>query len=68
MAKTITITEESYNLLKSVKRRDESFSDVIKRLVAKEGRIMDSFGRCSIDEEVMKDLRKAWKKYTEAMP
>jgi predicted CopG family antitoxin len=67
MAKTITITEESYNLLKSVKRRDESFSDVIRRLIAKEGRIMDSFGRCSIDEEVIRELRKAWKRYSEAM-
>lgn len=67
MAKTITITEESYNLLKSVKRKDESFSDVIKRLIAKEGRIMDSFGKCEIKEEVMRDLREAWRSYTEAL-
>jgi len=53
--------------LKSVKRRDESFSDVIKRLIAKEGRIMDSFGKCEIKEEVMENIRKAWRSYTEAL-
>lgn len=30
--KTITISEEAYNLLKSIKKDNESFSEVIKRI------------------------------------
>jgi predicted CopG family antitoxin len=33
--KTISITEETYNMLASWKKENESFSDVIKRLGAK---------------------------------
>lgn len=32
--KTLTITEEAYNRLRSHKRGDESFSDVVARLAA----------------------------------
>ncbi len=62
--KTITITEEAYNLLKSVKRKDESFSDVIKRLVENKGKIMDNFGKLEIKDDVIKEIKKAWEKYT----
>ncbi|MHA2298868.1 MAG: antitoxin VapB family protein [Candidatus Hodarchaeales archaeon] len=30
--KTITISEEAYNLLKSIKKDNESFTEVIKRI------------------------------------
>jgi len=30
--KTITITEDAYNLFKRLKEKDESFSDLIKRI------------------------------------
>ncbi len=39
MTKTISLSDEAYNLLKSVKRKDESFSDVIKRLIGQKGRL-----------------------------
>ncbi len=41
MAKTISLSDEAYNLLKSVKRKDESFSDVIKRLIGGRGNLID---------------------------
>lgn len=36
-SKNITITEDAYEALRSLKRRDESFSDVIRRLTEMEG-------------------------------
>ncbi len=42
MTKTISLSDEAYNLLKSVKRKNESFSDVIKRLVGSKGRLIDA--------------------------
>jgi predicted CopG family antitoxin len=41
MTKTISLSDEAYELLKSIKRNDESFSDVIKRLVGKKGKLID---------------------------
>jgi predicted CopG family antitoxin len=41
MAKTISLSDEAYNLLKSIKRRDESFSDVIKRLIGNKGNLSE---------------------------
>lgn len=41
MTKTISLSDEAYELLKSIKRNDESFSDVIKRLVGKKGKLTD---------------------------
>ncbi|MGQ9721550.1 MAG: antitoxin VapB family protein [Candidatus Jordarchaeum sp.] len=41
MTKTISLSDEAYKLLKSIKRNDESFSDVIKRLVGKKGKLID---------------------------
>ena len=34
--KTISIKEDVYDLLKSIKRKDESFSDLLKRLTVKQ--------------------------------
>ena len=36
-SKNITTTEDAYEALRSLKRRDESFSDVIRRLTEMEG-------------------------------
>ncbi|MGQ9625216.1 MAG: antitoxin VapB family protein [Candidatus Jordarchaeum sp.] len=41
MTKTISLSDEAYKLLKSIKRNDESFSDVIKRLVGKKGKLIE---------------------------
>ena len=39
MTKTISLSDEAYELLKKVKRDNESFSDVIKRLVGRKGEL-----------------------------
>jgi len=41
MVKTISLSDEAYNLLKSIKRKDESFSDVIKRLIGNKGNLTE---------------------------
>ncbi len=41
MTKTISLSDEAYELLKSIKRNNESFSDVIKRIVGKKGKLID---------------------------
>jgi predicted CopG family antitoxin len=40
MSKTISLTNEAYDLLKSMKLKGESFSDTIKRL-AKKGKLSE---------------------------
>jgi predicted CopG family antitoxin len=40
MSKTISLTDEAYNILKSMKLKQESFSDTIKRL-AKKGKLSE---------------------------
>ena len=42
--KTITVTEDSYVMLKSAKREDESFSELIKRLFAPKVDVMQYAG------------------------
>jgi predicted CopG family antitoxin len=41
MTKTISLSDDAYELLKKIKRDGESFSDVIKRLVGKKGKLME---------------------------
>ena len=41
MTKTISLSDEAYELLKKVKRDNESFSDVIKRLVGRKGELSE---------------------------
>ncbi len=37
MTKTISLSEKAYNLLKRIKSKKESFSDVIIRIIGKKG-------------------------------
>lgn len=41
MTKTISLSEEAYDLLKRHKRRRESFSDAVKRLAASQTSLLD---------------------------
>ncbi|EZQ10225.1 hypothetical protein CM19_04325 [Candidatus Acidianus copahuensis] len=69
--KTITITEEAYNALLSLKGRDESFSELMIRLVKSYSKrnIEELAGRWSemTDDEVemiFNNLRRAWKEWS----
>lgn len=60
--KTLTITEDAYNLLKELKLEDESFSEEIKRVLAKRNlRPLTDFAGILSDEEgeaMLRDLEK----------
>lgn len=54
--KTISIRDDTYDLLKNIKREGESFSDVIDRLLKKEkGNLSDYFGALE-EDEILKGL------------
>ena len=55
--KTISIREEVYENLKSMKREDESFGDVVEKLITKkrEANLVDFFGVLK-DNEVLSGL------------
>ena len=63
VTKTITVMEDAYNLLLSRKNNNESFSEVIRKMVGKKGDIMRLAGAWKhlTNEEVEKrksDIRK----------
>jgi predicted CopG family antitoxin len=65
--KTISITEDVYNILILEKQKGESFSDVISRLVKRRSRLSDSFGKWKMtDEEIeefQSELKKMWQEW-----
>jgi len=66
--KKITITEEAYKMLAKEKKENESFSEVIKRLIKDRGRLSDSFGAWKMSDaearEIFSNLRRRWKEST----
>jgi predicted CopG family antitoxin len=53
--KTISITKDVYDMLLVEKGEDESFSDVISRLVKRRSKLSDSFGKWEMtDKEIQK--------------
>ncbi|MXV60603.1 hypothetical protein GS429_00655 [Natronorubrum sp. JWXQ-INN-674] len=48
--KTLTITEEAYERLKSHKRKDESFTDTVIRLTESNEDVMKGFGALADDD------------------
>ncbi len=44
VTKNISLTEEAYNTLRAKKRKNESFSQVVKRITKKEGSILELAG------------------------
>ncbi|MBI4918418.1 antitoxin VapB family protein [archaeon] len=58
--KTISIMDDVYDKLKSLKSRNESFSDELRRLTETKGNIMDLAGAWSdITEEEGEKMKKA---------
>ncbi len=57
VTKTITVTEEAYNAIKGMKRDDESFSELFKRIESKPLRVKDILG---ILDDSPKEVE-AWK-------
>lgn len=64
MVKTITITEDAYNLLKKRKRQGQSFSKAIREILNKEegNQIEKYFGALSHREKEIEKMKKEIKK------
>lgn len=61
--KTISITDEVYGRLIALKGPEESFSDELRRLTEREGKISDCLGSWSdLSKKTMKDIRESIKK------
>ncbi|MBI3334401.1 antitoxin VapB family protein [Candidatus Pacearchaeota archaeon] len=64
MVKTITIREEAYNALKRLKKREQSFSEIIIEIAGEKRKIdiCDFFGILK-DSEAIEEARKNLKRY-----
>lgn len=58
MAKNIALAEDVYRDLKRMKREDESFSDLIRRLMKTRGVISDLAGTATLSTEEWLELNK----------
>lgn len=58
MARTIAVSNEVYEMLKKIKLPDESFSDVIMKLIKRRGSLLDIVGSKIITEKGWKMLMK----------
>lgn len=64
--KTITIMDDAYELLARNKRKDESFSDVVRREFSKKGSILDLAGAWSdLSDKDAEEMEKSIKKSRE---
>ena len=64
--KTISIMEDVYELLNRNKKKDESFSEELRRLLAKKGSILDCAGLWSdLSDEQVKQMENVIKKSRE---
>lgn len=60
--KTITIRDETYHSLLSLKEKDDSFSDVIDRLISTKNRDIRDYAGALKDSKVLDDLEDLTKK------
>ena len=64
MTKTISLSDDVYTLLKSIRGKNESFSEAIRRLTSNKGRLMEivdlypELSEVSEYEKSVKELRK----------
>lgn len=54
--KTITIRDETYHTLLSLKEEDDSFSDVIDRLISRKNRDIRAYAGALRDSKILGDL------------
>ena len=52
MAKNISLSEEAYKKLSEAKRPNESFSDIVLRLLANKKNLSDVIGKNLIDPDI----------------
>jgi predicted CopG family antitoxin len=57
MAKNIAVADDVYNDLKHIKRRDESFSELLRRLIKTRGMISDLAGSATMSSEEWMKLK-----------
>ena len=59
VSKTLTITEEVYHILKEIKRKNESFSNLLRRLAMEvNGQKLDAFfGKWEMNDQEYKDIQ-----------
>lgn len=62
MAKTIAVSDETYELLKSSKGEDESFSELIKRSLKKRSKLVNVIGSNTISKDDWKKIKKVIEK------
>ena len=66
MAKNISLSEEAYKKLSLEKRPDESFSDVVLRLLPKRRNLKEVVGKKLIDKDInLDEIRKTSSKSME---
>ncbi|MFH1400528.1 MAG: antitoxin VapB family protein [Nanoarchaeota archaeon] len=61
MTRVISLSDDAYDILKDLKRKDESFSQVVRRLTADEKKksLMDVFGIAKDDADFIRNLEKS---------
>ncbi len=67
MSKLISISDEIYGSLTKMKK-DESYSQIIKKLLenrTNKQSILTFFGKGGLDKDKIKELNKAWSKWSE---
>ena len=57
MAKNIAVADDVYKDLKRLKRRDESFSELLRRLIKTRGMISDLAGSATLSSEEWMKLK-----------
>jgi predicted CopG family antitoxin len=57
MAKNIAVADDVYKELKRMKRRDESFSELLRRLIKTRGMISDLAGTATLTSEEWMKLK-----------
>ncbi|MCQ1536615.1 antitoxin [Methanosarcina sp. KYL-1] len=63
--KTISIRDDTYDLLKNAKREGESFSDVIDRMLVREKGDLSAYFGALKDEELLEGLEEDSRKIRE---